>query len=322
MIKVAVIGAGVMGENHIRTYSNIPDLELVGISDVREEQVSSVARKYGTRPFTDHKELLALKPDIVSVVTPTLTHKQVTIDCFNAGSNVLVEKPIAGNIPDAQEMVSHAKRLGLKLMVGHIERFNPAAMALKRSLDEKRIGDLVSISIKRVGPYSPRIRDVGIIMDLGVHDIDLLHFLLGERTRTVYASAGRTIHSAEDHATLMFGFSNGYSAVLETNWLTPHKVRTITVVGTHGIAVADLMKPSLTIHNKDWVRTAKIETHEPLRAELEHFIDCVKNDKEPLVSGEDGIAALRVALNAIDSYKSKKVINIDHKEGELSGTQV
>ena len=241
-------------------------------------------------------------------------HKQITLDCLEAGCNVLVEKPIAETIEDAREMISCAKARGLKLMVGHIERFNPAAVGLKKAIDEGQIGHLVSISAKRVGPFSPRIRDVGIIMDLGVHDIDLFHFILKERARNVYASAGGTIHPEEDHATIMIGFSNGYSAIIETNWLTPHKIRKITVVGTKGIAEADLINCTLTLHDQHWVRDAKIGKYEPLRAELEHFIDCVVNDKTPAVSGEDGLAALCVALNAIASYKSKKLVDIDYKE--------
>ena len=313
MIKVAVIGAGVMGENHIRTYSTIPNVELVGISDISQARVTALAAKYNTRGFTSHKELLKLKPDIVSVVTPTLSHRQTALDCFEAGANVLVEKPIANTLDDARIMIFRAKELGLKLMVGHIERFNPATVALKKAIDEKRIGHIVSISTKRVGPYNPRIRDVGIIMDLGVHDIDIMHFLLGQKARRVCASAGSTIPTAaEDHATLMLGFENGYSAVIETNWLTPHKVREITVVGTEGIAEADLIECSLTLHDKDWIRSAKVEKAEPLRKELEHFIDCVEHNKQPLISGEDGMAALAVALAAIESYNSKNSLPVEY----------
>jgi len=313
MIKVAVIGAGVMGENHIRTYSTIPNVELVGISDISQARVTALAAKYNTRGFTSHKELLKLKPDVVSVVTPTLSHRQTALDCFEAGANVLVEKPIANTLDDARIMITRAKELGLKLMVGHIERFNPATVALKKAIDEKKIGHVVSISTKRVGPYNPRIRDVGIIMDLGVHDIDLMHFLLGHKARRVCASAGSTIPTAaEDHATLMLGFENGYSAVIETNWLTPHKVREITVVGTEGIAEADLIECSLTLHDKDWIRSAKVEKAEPLRKELEHFIDCVEHNKQPLISGEDGMAALAVALAAIESYNSKNSLPVEY----------
>jgi len=313
VLKVAVIGAGVMGENHIRTYSTMPNVELAGISDISQARVSSLAARYNTRGFTSHRELLKLRPDIVSVATPTLSHRQATLDCLEAGANVLVEKPIANGLEDARIMAARAREFGLKLMVGHIKRFNPAVIALKKAIDDKKIGHIVSISTKRVGPYNPRIRDVGIIMDLGVHDIDILHFILGHKARRVYASAGSTIPTAaEDHATLMLGFENGYSAVIETNWLTPHKVREISVVGTEGIAEADLIECSLTLHDKDWVRSAKVERAEPLRKELEHFIDCVERNREPLVSGEDGMAALSVALAAIESYNSKNVLPIEY----------
>lgn len=202
--------------------------------------------------------------------------------------------------------------MGVTLMVGHIERFNPAVMRLKELISQGELGKLVTISAKRVGPMAARIRDVGIIIDLGVHDIDVISYLFGEPVRTVYARAGNVVHPAgvEDHALITLGFDEG-TGIVETNWLTPHKTRTLTVVGTVGIAYLDYIEQNLKLYNSDWVKEAKIRRREPLRNEIEHFLECVEEGKNPIVDGKGGLHALKVALLAQQSARTGEVTEVE-----------
>lgn len=311
MMRVGVIGTGAMGQNHVRIYSEMKDVELIGISDVDETRVVKLASQYNTRPFTDYNELLAQGLQAVSIVVPTRLHRQVVLDAIAAGTNVLIEKPIADTIENAKAMISAARKAGLTLMVGHIERFNPAVTKMKKIIDSGLLGKIVSISTRRVGPYNPRIRDVGIILDLGVHDIDAISYLYGKKISEIYAIAGQDIHSQEDHASIMLKFNGDKAGVVETNWLTPHKVRKMTVIGIDGVAYLDYNEQTVSIHDGEWIREAKIEKAEPLKKELEHFIDAVRNDKAPIVLGEDGKYALEVALAAIESYKTGQIVRMD-----------
>ena len=309
-LRVGVIGVGAMGKNHARVYSQLPSVELIAVGDVNEELATSSAQSYNCKAYADYNDLLNEKLDAVSIAVPTTLHKKVALDAIRKGISVLVEKPIADTVENADEIIQAARQKGVKLMVGHIERFNPAVIKLKELISNGQLGDIISISTKRVGPYNPRIRDVGIILDLGTHDIDIMSYLYGEKIKEVYASAGSVIHNHEDHAIITLNFNNGSSGVIETNWLTPHKVRNLTVIGSKGIAEVDYIQSSLRISDKEWVREAKIEKEEPLKLELQNFIDCVQHDKEPLISGEGGKHALQVALAAVESAKTGRVCKI------------
>ncbi|CAJ37091.1 UDP-N-acetylglucosamine 3-dehydrogenase [Methanocella arvoryzae] len=309
-MRVGVIGAGAMGQNHIRTYSQMNDVELVGIADVDQQRIQSLSKQYNTMGFTDYNELLKQNLDAVSIVVPTTLHRKVAIDAIHAGTNILVEKPIADTIENAQAITDAADAEGLTLMVGHIERFNPAVVKMKQIIDSGKLGKVVSISTSRVGPYNPRIRDVGVILDIGVHDIDIISYLYNSRVTDVYAIAGKEVHSLEDHASMFLRYEGDRAGVVEVNWLTPHKTRKFTVIGTEGVAYGDYIEQRVTIHDKEWVRDAKIEKREPLALELESFLDACKHHKEPVTTGPDGIHALDVAIAAIDSYKSRSMVKI------------
>jgi len=310
MIKAGVIGAGSMGKNHIRIYSEMPDVELVGISDIDADLVEDLGKQYNTRPFTDYKELLKQGLDAVSIVVPTRMHRDVAIDALKAGCHVLVEKPIADSVENAEAIIKTSKEVNRCVMVGHIERFNPAILKLKEIISSGLLGKIVSISTTRVGPYNPRIRDVGVILDIGVHDIDVISFLYGRKVNQVYAVAGADIHSQEDHATIHMRFDHEYSGLVEVNWLTPHKVRKLTALGVKGVAYLDYIDQTVELHDSGWIRKAKIERKEPLRNELEHFINCIVNNVNPEPAGEDGMNALDISLAAIRSYQEEKVIHI------------
>jgi len=310
VIKVGVIGTGAMGQNHVRIYSEMEGVELAGISDVDFERVDAMATQFNTKPFTDYKEMFAEGLDAVSVVVPTKLHKQVVLDALEAGLHVLVEKPIADSIENADLMIEAAEKAGKILMVGHIERFNPAVIKLKEIMESGILGKVVSISTRRVGPYNPRIRDVGVILDIGVHDIDIISYLYGRKVNHVYAVAGADIHSFEDHASIILRLDHEFAGVVETNWLTPHKVRRLTAIGINGVAYLDYIDQTVEIHDNGWIRQAKVVESEPLKNELEHFIECASTGKAPKTCGEDGKHALEVAMAAIRSYEEEKLIKI------------
>ncbi|KKG00518.1 oxidoreductase [Methanosarcina mazei] len=310
MIRVGVIGTGAMGQNHVRIYSEMEGVELAGISDVDQKRVEAMAVQFNTKGFTDYNEMFAEGLDAVSVVVPTKLHKQVVLDALEAGLNVLVEKPIADTLENADLMIEAAKKAGKILMVGHIERFNPAVIKLKELIDSEILGKVVSISTRRVGPYNPRIRDVGVILDIGVHDIDIISYLYGRRVNHVYAVAGADIHSFEDHASIILRMDHEFAGVVETNWLTPHKIRKLTAIGIKGVAYLDYIDQTVEIHDNGWIQKAKIEESEPLKNELEHFIDCFATGKAPKTCGEDGKHALEVAMAAIRSYEEERLIEV------------
>lgn len=310
MIRAGVIGVGAMGQHHVRIYHEMENVELVGISDVSEDRVKELSDRYGTNGFTDYNELLAENLDAVSIVVPTTLHMPVGLDVIGSGANLLVEKPIADTLENAEKLTRAAEDAGVKLMVGHIERFNPAVTKLKGIIDSGLLGKIVSISARRVGPYNPRIRDVGVILDIGVHDIDVISYLYGKRVSEVYSIAGADIHTFEDHAAIILRFDHEFSGIIETNWLTPHKVRKLTVIGVDGVAYLDYIDQTVELHDREWIRKAKVENAEPLKRELEHFIDSISNGNEPNPSGDDGIHALKVAMAAIESYNEAKAVRI------------
>jgi UDP-N-acetylglucosamine 3-dehydrogenase len=248
--------------------------------------------------------------DAVSIVVPTTLHRKVALDAIAAGANVMVEKPIADTVVNAESIVEAARRESLKLMVGHIERFNPAVVRMKAIIDSGLLGKIVSVSTRRVGPYNPRIRDVGVILDIGVHDIDIISYFYGAPVKEIYAIASQEIHSFEDHASILLRFANNKAGAVETNWLTPHKMRNFTVIGTEGVGYGDYIEQKVTICDKEWTKEAKIDRKEPLLNELESFVRVCESGYEPLTTGEDGLHALKVALAAIESYKTKSTVKI------------
>jgi UDP-N-acetylglucosamine 3-dehydrogenase len=309
-IKVGVIGTGAMGQHHVRIYSEFPDVKLVGIADLDAARVNELAARYKTKAFIDYKELLKQNLDAVSIVVPTRMHREVALSAIEAGVNVFIEKPIADTMERTNDIIESANNAGLKLMIGHIERFNPAVMKLKEIIGSGALGKVVSISTLRVGPYNPRIRDVGVIMDIGVHDIDVISYLYDMKVSEVYTVAGADIHPFEDHAAIILRFDPEHSGIIETNWLTPHKIRKLTAIGLKGVAYLDYIDQTVELHDEGWIRKAKVEKSEPLRNELQYFVDCLSKNIQPFPSGEDGKYALEVAMAAIESYTYDRTVKV------------
>lgn len=293
-MRVGVIGAGVMGKFHVRVYHEL-GVELVGVADINRNSAEEIANRYRTRAFTDYEELLGQGLDVVSIAVPTRLHSEVAVRAASHGVNMLVEKPIADSIDNAKKMIDVARKANLKLMTGHIERFNPAVQKLKEIIEEGVLGDLIVLSSRRVGPFAQRITDVGITMDMATHDIDIARYLTGSEPVEILAKSSKVKHQKGDCALMLIDF--GYvTASIEVNWFTPHKVRTLVVTGTKGIAYADYIEQSVIIYNSSWKMEPKIEKDEPLRLELKHFLECVEQGKEPMITGEDGLKTLEIAL--------------------------
>lgn len=314
MLRVGVVGVGNMGFHHVRIYSELSEeekIELVGVADTNFERAREISEIFKVRAFNDYRELVK-EVDAVSVAVPTSFHKEVALEFIENGVHVLVEKPIAESVESAEEIIRAAKRNDVILMAGHVERFNPAVLKLKETISQGMLGEIVTMNAKRVGPMVIRIADVGVIIDLAVHDIDVMSFLSDSRVKEIYAKARNVKHPAkvEDYALILLTFENDVEGITETNRLTPHKTRTLNVVGTEGIAYLDYINQSLTIYDEKWVHEAKIEKMEPLKLELEHFIECVKERKKPLVGGEEGLHALEVAVKALESAAKDEVIRL------------
>ena len=315
-INVGVIGVGAMGYNHARVYSKLDEANLIAVSDVSERTLKKVSEKYNAKSYSNYDDLLNdSEIQVVSVCVPTTHHHNVVMDAIEHGKHVLVEKPIAFTLEEAEEMIEVAHKKGVILGTGHVERFNPAVQKAKELIENDVIGDIVSASAKRVGPYPPRIKDVGVTIDLAIHDLDVMYYLFGEEVKDVYSSMGSILERSEyeDHAEIMVNFTGGMTGMLEVNWLTPYKRREISITGTDGIISVDYIDQSIDVHGK-FAQDIQIEHKEPLGEELSSFLDAVKNNKKPVITGEDGYNALKMVIAANLSSKNNQPVSFEEIE--------
>jgi predicted dehydrogenase len=308
-IRVGVIGVGNMGQHHTRVLSLLKDVELVGVSDVNVERGIDTASKYRVHFFEDYRELLQ-HVDAVCVAVPTRAHYAVGTTCLQEGVHVLIEKPIAASISEAEALVNAAAESRCILQVGHIERFNPAFQELNKVLKTE---ELLALEAHRMSPYSDRANDVSVVLDLMIHDIDLLLELVGAPVVKLTASGSRAPDSSYlDYVTAILGFANGIVATLTASKVTHRKIRRISAHCRNSLTEADFLNNEILIHRKttancltdygqilyrqdgliEKVQTSNIE---PLHAELEHFVNCVRGGNQPSVGGEQALKALRLA---------------------------
>lgn len=330
-MRVGVIGVGSMGQNHARVYSDIAN--LVGIADPDVKQGGTVFSRLqvGTGPinyFTDHESLLKEGLDAVSVCVPTRLHEKVAMDVIRAGVNLIVEKPLAPTVGVAMKIAQAAERAGVTLAVGHVERHNPAVALVKRQLDAGDFGDLITISARRVSSFPVRVRDVGVILDLGVHDVDVLRYLVGSYVDSVYALSGKGPHeNHESHANILLRFKNGVHGFVEVNWLTPTRVRHLALTCFKSFVEVDYTEQSITVSSatlgrmdpfnlyqvplEHHVRRVHVRKEEPLRLELEDFLRAAEKGKDPLVTGRDAVETLRVVEAAMVSRELGHAISLE-----------
>ncbi len=301
-LKIGVAGAGVMGRNHARVLSDIRDVTVAAIFDPDAVVVEGVAGLYGAQAVTTAEAFVGAGLDAAVVATPNRTHADLSVALLQAGVHVLVEKPIAATVADAQRIIDAAKANDRVLMVGQVERFNPAVEAVKRAIADE---DVISIQITRVGPFPPRMGEVGVVIDLAVHDIDIIRHLTGSEITEVQPQLARTKADREDTALLQFRLANGTIAHITTNWVTPYKTRTLQVATTNKFIVADLMTRQVTEYfgqqpdGSYSTRGVMSWPNEPLKKELEAFAHAIRTGETPAVTGEDGLRTLEVALRCL-----------------------
>ena len=312
-VNVGGIGVGAMGENHVRVYHKIEEANLMAVSDVSEKALKKIEKKYGAKGYTEYSALLE-NPEIeaVSVCVPTTFHHAVVMEAIKHGKHVLLEKPIAFTLQEAEEMIAAAKEAGVILATGHVERFNPAVQKAKELVEDGVIGDLVSAFAKRGEPLPPRIKDVGVSIDLAIHDLDIMNYLFEEEVTQVYGTMNSILDDCdfEDHAEIMVSFDNESTGIIEVNWLTPYKRRELELTGTAGIISVDYMKQSIEVYGK-FAKDIQIKHEEPLKGELISFLNSVVNGTEPEITGEDGLKALKMVIAANKSSKEHKPISFD-----------
>ncbi|MEB3831927.1 Gfo/Idh/MocA family oxidoreductase [Phormidium sp. CCY1219] len=313
-LRIGVIGVGNMGQHHTRVLSLLKDIELVGVADINVERGLDIASKYRIRFFEDYRDLLP-HVDAVCVAVPTRVHHSVGMTCLQSGVHVLIEKPIAASISEAESLVNTAAESGCILQVGHIERFNPAFQELSKVLKTEPV---LALEAHRMSPYSNRANDVSVVLDLMIHDIDLLLELAAAPVVRLTSSGSCACkndpdrNSYLDYVTATLGFANGVVATLTASKVTHRKLRRIVAHCKNSLTEADFLNNEILIHRQttanymteygqvlyrqdgliEKVHTSNIE---PLHAELEHFIHCVRGGNQPSVGGEQALKALRLA---------------------------
>ncbi|ABE38856.1 oxidoreductase-like [Rhodopseudomonas palustris BisB5] len=302
-LRIGVIGAGVMGTNHGRVLAGLPGVSLVGIVDPLEEHRSRAVELIGCRTFATVDELLLAGVDAVTIAAPTHLHHDIALTCIGRGVHTMVEKPIASTVAEGRDIVAAARRAGVTLMVGHVERFNPAVAAIKQAI---RNEDILSIGITRVGPFPPRMSNVGVVIDLAVHDIDLIRWFTESEIVEVQPQLSSAVAEREDIALLQFRTASGVLAHINTNWLTPFKARNVTVATRGKYVMGDLLTRQVTecfgfkADGSYSMRHLPVGHDEPLRAELIAFISAVRSNGVPAVTGEEGVASLEIAIQCLE----------------------
>jgi predicted dehydrogenase len=289
-IRVGVVGLGQWGQHHVRIYHHLPDVVLAGVVDTSPREMQAFAQRYDTPGYRDYRMLFG-KVDAVSLVVPTALHYEIARDFLQHGIHVLVEKPITTTVDQAAELVALAQRSGVTLLVGHVERFKPAVQALR-----ELVTDPLFIQVRRVRPWNPRrAMDVGVVLDLMIHDLDIILDLM--RSPVVRVSAiGAAIHGDdEDLAVAHLTLRNGCLASFVASRVSPVKAAELEVTLPDGFIYLNYRTQQVTVRRHGTVRRTVVKGDEPLRAELTHFVQCVRGEATPLVPGEDGLRALEVA---------------------------
>jgi predicted dehydrogenase len=303
-LRVGVVGAGVMGSNHARVLAGLPGISLVGIVDPLPAHRARATEMVGCKTFAALDELIAAGVDAVTIAAPTHLHHEVSLALIARGIHVMVEKPIASTVEEGQEIVNAARQAGVTLMVGHVERFNPAVAAIKQAIKGE---DILSIAITRVGPFPPRMSNVGVVIDLAVHDIDLIRWFTESDIIDVQPQLSSAIAEREDIALLQFRTESGVLAHINTNWLTPFKARSVTVATRGKYVMGDLLTRQVTEcfgfqpDGSYSMRHLPVGHDEPLRAELIAFADAVRSGGIPAVTGDEGVASLEIAIRCLEA---------------------
>jgi UDP-N-acetylglucosamine 3-dehydrogenase len=314
-LNAAVIGVGNMGRHHARVYHEISGVTLVAVADSNPKVAKGIADKFKVRAYSDYREMLDKeKIDVISIAVPTGWHRKVALDCISKGAHILIEKPIAATVAEAKDIVAKAKKKGIKFSVGHIERFNPAVIKLKEMIEADKLGEIVTISTFRLGPTPTQIRDANVVIDIAVHDIDIMNWFFGRLPTKITACGGNALHRThEDHVEAFLNYNHG-TGLLLANWITPLKVRKLTVSGKKGYIELNYITQELNFYQSNVMpiyddygdflmkfsdgqdkKTIPVKNVEPLKAEILAFVNCIKQNSRPAVTAREAIEALDIA---------------------------
>ena len=310
--KIAVIGVGGWGKNHARVLKELGC--LVAICDLDAARAKEIAGKYGVHSYSSIDEMLNSEQlEGCLVCTPTKTHAGVAKKLMEHAVNTFVEKPMSFSSKECEEMMEVAEKKKILLTSGYVERFNPAVSGARKLIEGGKYGDPMMIEFHRENRMPLHIKDVGVIYDTSVHDIDAAMFLFGSRPNVVFARAGKRFHSFEDFATIMLGFEGQKVAIIASNWLTPKKVRTFSAVCTDGIITGDFLTQEIRIDHAEATIVPRTQFQEPLTLELRNFIEAIVGKGKLMVTAADATNVTRVAEAAILSSNTGSPVYLDLK---------
>ena len=328
MTRLALIGLGAMGRNHLRVLGELEGADLVAVCDQDASALSAATQEYGATGYGSWKDLFEHERlDAAIIAVPTRFHLEVGLAALGRGLHVLIEKPIAATLEEGEALIEAASGAGRLLAVGHIERFNPAVRELQRRVAAGELGRVFQVHARRQGPFPARIRDVGVVIDLATHDLDVMDHLVGSDVTRVYAETEQRIHTEhEDLLNALLKFESGALGVLQVNWLTPTKIRELSVLGERGLFVANYLTQELTyFRNAEVAHDSKAERNlsgvsvgemvripiqqaEPLGLELRSFLQSISTGGPAEVDGRAGLRALQLALALVASASESRVI--------------
>ena len=327
-LRVGLVGLGMMGRNHLRVISTHPETTLAAVSDLDPAALAAATAQTGATGYDDPQTMIREADiDALVIAAPTTAHVPLALAAIERGLPVLVEKPLAATHDEALRIVEAGRAAGVPVQVGHVERYNPAVLKLGELLRAGWVTKIYAIVSRRAGPFPARIRDVGVTVDLATHDADMLSWVAGERPVRAYAELAQRKHAT--HEDLLFGllhFPSGATGMLDVNWLTPAKRRQLVVIGEEGMFELDYLTQKLTFTKSDLahgeliagyaptfsgdVLDIDVETHEPLKAQLDAFVRAARTGERPYVDGEDGAWAVRIATALLEAAESVRPVDL------------
>ena len=311
-MRIAQIGVGGWGKNHVRILSEIEALSAV--CDIDHKLAKEFGEKYSVNYYKSLDELLDSENfDAAFVVTPTSTHMGIASRLLEARKHVFVEKPLTYKSKDGEKLVEIAKRKKVQLQCGYIERFNPAVNTVKKIISDGNIGDLIMLEFHRENQIPTHIKDVGIIYDTSVHDIDTANWLFNDMPNLVFARAGKIKHEFEDYATIMLGYNNNKTAIISSNWITPKKIRKFSAVCTNATISSDFITQEVIVNKEITSDVIDIQRQEPLKLEILDFINAIENNNEQGPKPMDAVNVTKIAEAALLSSEKGIPIYLDLK---------
>ena len=325
MIKIAVVGLGYMGQNHVRVLSGLQNVSLIAVCDIDEAKTNKIAKQYKVKPYQDFKVMIQHeKLDAVFICLPTVSHFSSALFATKKKIAVFIEKPITSNIKQADQLIKASHQYKTPLMVGHIERFNPVVGEIKNRLKSKELGKIFKIHTRRFSPPSGRAEDVSAIIDLATHDIDIVKYLIDQPIERIYSETEAFNHKKEDIMSALLKFKNGVIGLMEVSWLHPSKIRKLSVLGERGTYEADYITQELLFYRQnkkmstiyespaqynsaDLIRIA-FKSQEPLAIELQAFVNALIHKRKMPVTAEEGREALLIAEKISRSGLSHKIV--------------